>query len=80
MISYHLRTKPMDLPNIWANRLDSLIFLVFQRNAASSMTAHGGKRATVQEVQRSEDSAKWTFYEAYEKLCKRVGVQPAAMP
>ena len=44
------------------------------------VTANGGKRATDQVVQRSEDSAKWTFYEAYEKLCKWVGVQPAAMP
>ena len=37
LISDHLRTSPIDLSNIWANRSDSLIFLVFQRYTASSM-------------------------------------------
>ena len=37
LISSHLHTMPMAVENIWTNRSDSLIFLVFQRYTASLM-------------------------------------------
>ena len=38
-----------------------------------------GKGLSDTAVQYPEDSAKWTFYELYEKLCKRLGIVPANM-
>ena len=44
-----------------------------------SVYPENGKPLRLSKFQYAEDSAKWTFYEIYERICKKLGIQPARM-
>jgi hypothetical protein len=55
--------------NVNANDNEDYIWAVF-------VTTNDGRKAYAFRTQREYDSAKWTFYDAYEVCCKSLGINP----